>query len=45
MPKMLEKTLKKLAREKFGSTKSKAARAYIYTTLRSVGWRPKRENR
>lgn len=45
MPKMLEKTLKKLAREKFGSTKSKAARAYIYGTMRGLGWKPSKEKK
>lgn len=45
MPKQLELKLKKQARKKFGSIKSKRARAYIYGTLRKTGWRPKRKRR
>jgi hypothetical protein len=40
MPKKLEKKLKKQALKKFGSTKSKRARKYIYGTLRKTGWSP-----
>ena len=45
MPKKLERKLKKRAREKFGSIKSKRARAYIYGTMRKTGWKPKRKRR
>ena len=43
MPKKLEMQLKKKAKKLFGSTKSKRANAYIYGTLRKIGWKPKRE--
>ena len=45
MPKALETKLKRQARKKFGSTKSKRARKYIYGTMRDMGWKPKRESR
>ena len=40
MPKKMEAALKKAARKKFGSTKSKRARKYIYGTMRKTGWVP-----
>jgi len=45
MPKKLEEKLKREARKKFGTTKSKRARAYIYGTLRKTGWKPKRRKK
>lgn len=45
MPEKLERELEAEAREKFGTTKSKRAQAYIYGTLRKVGWKPKRERK
>lgn len=42
MPKKMERKLKAQARKKFGSTKSKRARKYIYGTMRKTGWKPKR---
>ena len=42
MPKKLERKLKKQARKKFGTTKSKRARTYIYGTMMKMGWRPRR---
>jgi len=42
MPVELENKLKKAALKKFGTTKSKKARAYIYGTLQEkTDWRPK----
>ena len=43
MPKELEKKLKKEAKKKFGTLKSKKARAYIYGTMRKQGWKPKKK--
>lgn len=43
MPKAMEAMLKKKALKKYGTTKSKAARAYIYGAMRATGWVPKRE--
>ena len=40
MPKKLELKLKSEAKKRFGTTKSKRARAYIYGTLRKTGWKP-----
>ena len=46
MPKKLERKLKREARKKFRSIKSKRARAYIYGTLQRVtDWRPSRRHR
>lgn len=42
MPKKLEQALKKEAKKKFGSTTSERARKYIYGTMRSMGWTPKK---
>lgn len=39
MPKKLEQKLKKEARKKFGTSKSKRANAYVYGTLRKTGWK------
>lgn len=41
MPKAMERALKREAKKKFGTTKSKRAGAYIYGTLRKTGWKPK----
>ena len=43
MPRAMERKLKSKARKKFGSTKSKRARKYIYGPMRKTGWKPKRE--
>ncbi|MFA5133111.1 MAG: hypothetical protein WC444_07330 [Candidatus Paceibacterota bacterium] len=43
MPKELELALKKSASKKFGNTTSKRSRKYIYGTMRSMGWKPKRK--
>jgi hypothetical protein len=40
MPRELELKLKKEAKKKFGCTKCKIGRAYIYGTLRKTGWIP-----
>ena len=45
MPKELEDKLKRQARRKYGTSKSKRANAYIYGTMRETGWRPAREER
>jgi len=45
MPIALERALKRRARRKFGSTSSKRARAYIYGTMRKVGWTPSRRRK
>jgi hypothetical protein len=41
MPKKMEKNLKKMALKKFGTTTSLKARAYIYGTMRKMGWKPR----
>lgn len=43
MPKRLEKKLKKEAKEK-GFSKEKSS-AYIYGTLRKIGWKPNKEKK
>jgi hypothetical protein len=48
MPKALEAKLRREAAEKFSNIKDREKRkekmdAYVYGTLRSTGWRPKRE--
>jgi hypothetical protein len=43
MPKELEEALKRKARQRFGTTTSKEARAYIYGALRKTGWKPKKK--
>ena len=43
MPKELELALKREARNRFGSVKSRQARAFIYGTMRRQGWKPKQE--
>ena len=43
MPVALEKSLKKEAEKKFGTTLSEKARRYVYGTLRRTGWKPNRE--
>ena len=43
MPKKLERELKKKTRKLFGSTKSERPGAYMYSTMRKAGWKPKRE--
>jgi len=46
MPKKLEEKLKREARKKFGTTKSKRARAYIYgTMMKKTKWKPKRRKK
>lgn len=45
MPEELERKLKRKARKKFGSIKSKRARRYIYGTMRETGWKPSREKK
>jgi hypothetical protein len=42
VPKAQERALKKVAKKKFGSTKSPRARAFIYGIMRKSGWKPKR---
>lgn len=42
MPRKLEARLKKAALKKFGSTKSKKAKKYIYGAMRKTGWKPKK---
>ena len=44
MPKAMERSLKKQARKKFGSTTSERARKYIYGTMRKHGWKPSGHN-
>ena len=41
----MHKNLKKQARKKFGTTKSKRAKRYIYGKMRSTGWKPNREKK
>ena len=43
MPKALELKLRKEAKKKFGTLKSPRARAYVYGTMRKLGWKPKRK--
>lgn len=43
MPEELKKKLKKQAREK--GLKGKRADAYVYSTMRSTGWKPKSKKR
>lgn len=50
MPKELERKLKMEATKKFKSIKSPQRReakidAYVYGTLRKMGWRPQRERK
>jgi len=45
MPKRLERKLKKQARKKFGTTKSRRARRYIYGTMIKLGWRPRKRRK
>ena len=45
MPKRLHMALKKAAREKFGSTTSPRAKAYIYGTLHRVATTKKRKKK
>ena len=43
MPKKVERALKRAAREKgYGK---KRTDAFVYGTLRKMGWKPERENR
>lgn len=44
MPKAEEKRLRKLARKKFPGDKERQD-AYVYGTLRKMGWKPKRERK
>jgi hypothetical protein len=43
MPKKMERKLQRAARRK--GLKGKALNRYVYGTLRSTGWRPKRHRR
>jgi hypothetical protein len=42
MPEEIEKRLKKIASEKFPGNAEKQ-RAYVYGTLRKMGWKPESE--
>jgi hypothetical protein len=41
MPKAMERQLKQVAKRK--GLKGERADAYVYGTLRKIGWKPKRE--
>lgn len=43
MPEKLEAAMKEQALKRFGTTKSKKARALIFGTMRKTGWKPERE--
>lgn len=45
MPEKMERALEKEALARFGTTKSKKARALIFGTMRKTGWKPKREKK
>lgn len=45
MPKEMERKLRRAAVRKFGSASGKRGRAYVYGSLRKVGWKPRKKSR